>query len=192
VQKISAPAPGGAAAKAGKFLQEKSAVKIDAGLSAQGLVSALDSFHGAGSAQLQGGEIGEIHMLGMLSQLLRFTSLRFTSAQTTFQLNGEQLIFPEVVISGVNAAIAGRGTYSLALHQLDFRARLDPFKNSQGGTRKFMDLVLTPLSNALEVRLTGTIEKPKWAFVNGPTNLLWSLRSPNSPVPPQTGFANPP
>jgi len=192
VQKLSAAPPGTTAAKTQKFLQDKSSVKIDAGLSAQGNLAALDSFHGSGSAQLHGGEIGEIHILGLLSQLLRFTALRFTAAQATFQLNGAQLIFPEVVISGANSAITAHGTYSIALHQLDFRARLDPFKQSQGTTRKFMDLVLTPLSNALEVRLTGSVDKPKWAFVNGPTNLLWNLRPPNSVAPAQTGFANPP
>jgi len=192
VEKLSATPPGTTATKAQKFLQDKSSVKIDAGLSAEGNLAALDSFHGSGSAQLHGGEIGEIHILGMLSQLLRFTALRFTAAQATFQLNGAQLIFPEVVISGANSAITAHGSYSLALHQLDFRARLDPFKQSQGATRKFMDLVLTPLSNALEVRLTGSVDKPKWAFVNGPTNLLWNMRPPNSVVPAQTGFANPP
>jgi hypothetical protein len=35
--------------------------------------------------------------------------------------------------------------------------------------------VLTPLSNALEVRLTGTLEKPRWEFVMGPRNFLRTL-----------------
>jgi hypothetical protein len=35
--------------------------------------------------------------------------------------------------------------------------------------------VLSPLSNVLEVKLTGQLDKPKWAFVIGPTNILRSL-----------------
>ncbi|MFM8335198.1 MAG: hypothetical protein ACKODK_06525, partial [Opitutaceae bacterium] len=35
--------------------------------------------------------------------------------------------------------------------------------------------VLTPLSSVLEVKLAGTLEKPSWSLVMGPTNLLRSL-----------------
>lgn len=188
VQKISAKAPG---AKTEKFLQDKSSVKIDANVSARGQVASLQSFHGSGSAQLHGGEIGEMRILGALSQLLRFTALRFTGAEVAFQLDGSQLNFPSVIISGARAAITAHGEYSMALHQLDFRARLDPFKESRGATRGFMDLALTSLASALEVRLTGTVDHPKWAFVNGPTNLLWSLRSANPVAPPKPSLPIP-
>jgi hypothetical protein len=188
VQKLSSKPPG---AKTEKFLQDKSSVKIDASIAARGQVASLQSFHGSGSAQLHGGEIGEMRILGALSQLLRFTALRFTGAEVAFQLNGSQLDFPSVVISGTRAAITAHGEYSLALHQLDFRARLDPFKESRGTTRGFMDLALTSIASALEVRLTGSVDRPKWAFVNGPTNLLWSLRSPNSVAPAKPGLPIP-
>ncbi|MEX2044670.1 MAG: hypothetical protein WD941_04900 [Opitutus sp.] len=38
-----------------------------------------------------------------------------------------------------------------------------------------MGAVLTPLSNALEVKLTGTLQKPEWKFVMGPTSILRAL-----------------
>ena len=188
VQKISAQQPG---AKTEKFLQDKSSVKIDAIVTAKGQLASLQSFHGSGTAQLHGGEIGEMRILGALSQLLRFTALRFTGAEVAFQLDGSQLNFPSVVISGARAAITAHGQYSMALHQLDFRARLDPFKESRGTTRGFMDLALTSLASALEVRLTGSVDHPKWAFVNGPTNLLWSLRGPNSMAAPKPSLPIP-
>jgi len=188
VQKISAKPPG---AKTEKFLQDKSSVKIDATVTARGQVASLQSFHGSGGAQLHGGEIGEMRILGALSQLLRFTALRFTGAEVAFQMDGSQLYFPSVIISGARAAITAHGEYSMALHQLDFRARLDPFKESRGTTRGFMDLALTSLASALEVRLTGTVDHPKWAFVNGPTNLLWSLRSANPVAPPKPSLPIP-
>ena len=40
--------------------------------------------------------------------------------------------------------------------------------------------MLTPLSNALEVKLTGTLVKPEWSFVIGPTNFLRSLSGGDS------------
>jgi hypothetical protein len=38
--------------------------------------------------------------------------------------------------------------------------------------------VLTPFANVLEVKLTGTLDKPSWSFVNGPTNFLRNLARP--------------
>jgi len=63
-----------------------------------------------------------------------------------------------------------------------------PFQESGNVIKSVVGAVLTPLSAALEVKLTGTLEKPAWALVMGPTNLLRSITETpptTPPVPPK-------
>lgn len=162
----------------GNFVKDKANVLVDVAAAAEGRLGVPYSFQGAGTAQVQGAELGEVRMLGLLSDLFRFTSLRFTSARAAFALDGPRLVFSDVSATGANSGITARGTYAIDRHELNFRARINPFQESRAFPQKFMDMMLTPLSGALEVKLTGTIEKPSWTFANGPTNLLRSLAPP--------------
>jgi hypothetical protein len=49
--------------------------------------------------------------------------------------------------------------------------------------------MIMPITSALEVKLTGNIEKPRWMFMNGPSNLLRNLGQAGAPAP---GPAAPP
>ncbi|MCC6414426.1 MAG: hypothetical protein IT582_00740, partial [Opitutaceae bacterium] len=152
---------------------------------------------GSGNAELSGRGLGEIKLLGLLSELLRFTSLRFNHLSTNFTVERDKVVFPEVSLTGSNSAINARGSYSLAQGELDFNARVYPFQESEFFLKTVVGAVLTPLSNVLEVKLTGELAKPKWAFVIGPTNLLRSLgeaaatSTEPAPVTPAPAEANP-
>lgn len=159
----------------GKFVQEKANVRADITGAVEGLVEDSLSFHGAGNASLRGAEIGEVSLFGPLSDLLKFTALRFTTAHTSIKVNGTKLEFPDVALRGANSAIDAHGEYALDRRQLDFRAKVYPFQASDSVLKSVVGVVLTPLSSALEVKLTGTFDKPEWAFVMGPTNLLRAL-----------------
>ncbi|HVU32438.1 MAG TPA: AsmA-like C-terminal region-containing protein [Opitutaceae bacterium] len=173
----------------GKFVQAKSNVRLDLAASAEGLYSNPLSYHGDGNASLRGAEIGEVPLLGLLSELLKFTALRFTTARASFKINGTKLDFSEVALRGANSAIDAHGNYALDRRQLDFRAKVFPFQESDSVIKSVVGAVLSPISNVLEVKLTGTLEKPDWAFVIGPTNLLRSL----APTPsPPAGHEPPP
>ncbi|MGD1030519.1 MAG: AsmA-like C-terminal region-containing protein [Opitutaceae bacterium] len=175
--KRAAPAPG-------SFLKDKTNVKLDASVTAEGRMDDPSSFQGSGSADLQGAELGEVHMLGLLSDLLRFTALRFTTAHASFKLNGNRLDFPEINVTGANSAITAHGSYSIDRHELDFRARINPFKESRTLPQQFIDAMLAPLAQVFELQLSGTIEKPSWTFANGPGNLLRNLsQPPSTPTP---------
>ena len=167
-----------AAPAVGSFLKEKASVRLDAGVTAEGRLGDPSSFHGSGNAQLQGAGLGEVRVLGLLSDLLRFTALRFTTARAAFKLNGTKLDFPEIDVTGANSAITAHGSYSIETHALDFKARINPFKESRTLPLQFMDAMLAPIAQAFEVQLTGKIEKPAWMFANGPSNLLRSLNQP--------------
>ena len=172
---------GKSAAAPGKFLREKANVRLDFAASAEGAYHDPLSYRGDGSAVLRGAEIGEVHLLGALSELLKFTSLRFNEARGNFKIEGAKLVFPAVTLRGANSAVDAHGSYSLDRRELDFNAKIFPFQESENLLKSVVGVVLTPLSNALEVKLSGTIEKPEWAFVRGPTNLLRNLAPGTEP-----------
>jgi hypothetical protein len=156
----------------GKFVQEKANVRMDVSASAEGAYGAPYSFRGNGNAMLRGAEIGAVPLLGSLSELLKFTALRFTEARANFLIEGPNLQFPEVTLRGSNSAVDAHGSYSLEAKQLDFRAKVFPFQESGNLLKVVFGAVLAPLSNVLEVKLSGSLEKPEWGF------LLLSSRTP--------------
>lgn len=169
----------------GKYVQEKANVRLDLAASAEGRYADPFSYRGEGNAVLEGVEIGEVPLLGLLSELLKFTALRFTSARGNFKIEGAKLAFSELNVRGSDAAIDAHGDYWLDRKELDFKAKLFPFQESGNLIKSVVGVVLSPISNVFEVKLTGTLAKPEWAFVIGPTNLLRSLapENPESPAP---------
>ena len=150
----------------GKFVQEKANVHVDLAAAAEGRFDDSFTYRGAGSAVLRGAEIGEVPLLGSLSQLFKFTALRFTEARGNFRIEGPRLVFPKLTLRGANSAIDGSGHYALDRRELDINAKIFPFQESDSLLKNVVGAVLTPLSNAFEVRLTGSLEKPEWAFAN--------------------------
>lgn len=182
----------------GKFVQEKANVKLDLAATGVGDYANPFSFQGSGHTVLQGAEIGEVPLLGALSELFTFTALKFTSARSTFRIEGPRLVFPEVEIRGSGSAIDAHGVYALDRRLLDFKAKVFPFQDSSNVLKTVVGAVLSPFANALEVKLTGNLQKPQWSFVLGPTNFLRSLAvdperepTPKPPAPNATP-ANPP
>jgi len=172
----------------GKFVKEKAGVKLDFAASAEGLYNDPFSFRGEGNVALHGAEIGEVPLLGLLSELLKFTALRFTEARGNFKIEGAKVVFPKVELRGANSTIDAHGDYALDQRTLDFNAKIFPFQESESLLKSVVGAVLTPLSNAFEVRLTGSLEKPEWAFVRGPTNFFRGLTEGSDPAnkPPAT------
>jgi hypothetical protein len=172
---------------ASRFVQEKAGVRIDVAASAEGSFGDLLTFRGDGNAALEGQELGEVPLLGGLSELLKFTALRFTSARANFKIDGPRLVFSEVAIRGANSAIDGRGAYLMDRNELDFTAKIFPFQESDSLLKSVVGAVLTPFSNVFEVKLGGQLDKPAWSL-----NLLHSPTpeqkepAPTSPNPSPT------
>lgn len=159
----------------GRFVQERASLQLNVAASAEGGYDDVFSFRGDGNAVLQGPGLGEVPLLGLLSQLFTFTSLRFNEARGNFRIDGPKLLFPKIELRGANSAIDAHGDLTLGRNDLHFNAKVFPFQESGNVLKSVVGAVLTPLSAALEVKLTGTLDKPEWAFVMGPTNLLRSL-----------------
>jgi len=168
-----------------RFVRERANLRFNLSASAEGDYAAPFSFRGDGNATLQGPELGEVPMLGLLSELFTFTSLRFTEARANLRLEGPRLIFPQVELRGANSAIDAAGEFALDRRELRFNAKVFPFRESDNVLKTVVGAVLAPLSNALEVRLTGTLERPRWEFLMGPPNFLRTLSGENEAAPSQ-------
>ena len=143
-------------------------------------------------------------MLGILSALLRqtllnFSTLQLDAARANFTLEGRKLAFSEVKLTGPQAAMDTQGDYFLDTKAVAFTARIYPFQESRGIIGSAVGAVLAPFSQVLEVKLTGQLANPDWAFALGPINLLRSILGiepdsreplpspPNAPAPPPSG-----
>jgi hypothetical protein len=156
----------------GRFVQERANVRLNVAASAEGAYDNPLSYRGDGNALLKGAGIGEVPLLGLLSELFTFTSLRFTEARGNFKIEGPKLLFPKIELRGANSAIDAHGDFALDRRELNFTAKIFPFQESGNVLKSVVGAVLTPLSTVFEVKLSGTLEKPHWAFVVGPVNIL--------------------
>ncbi len=178
-------------------LQEKLASgRLGVRLSADGNANDPLSFVGSGSGEVTNAELAEVKLLGGLSDILRavrlnFTSLRLTSAQGNFKLQQNQLDFPELRIAGPTAVLDLTGRYRLDLHMMDFNAKLSPYELSRNPLASAVDFVLTPFSNILELKLTGSFEQSNWRFAYGPSSLLRSLSGKHDEFAPPQSPASP-
>jgi hypothetical protein len=162
-------------------------VSLDLALSAEGPWIDLLRFKGNGNAMISGPNLRQIYILGPLSHLLPFTSLRFTSARSSAKIDGPVITFPDLRLSGSNSSIEASGKYFIDTQGLDFNARVYPFGESSDGLRGAVGFVLVPFSQALAVTLTGNLESPHWAFANGLSGLLRPADAPAETVPAPAG-----
>lgn len=147
---------------------------ISLNVKASGCYDDALTFVGKGSAHVWGDELAKVQLLGGLSQLLSFTSLRFTSAKAQFVLDGPRVAFPALRIMGHNSAIDANGTFLLDSRGLEFKAKVWPFDQNPGLIQGTLGLMLAPLSHAFEVRLGGTLATPAWSFANNPFRAMTS------------------
>ncbi len=158
-----------------KFMKRAEGGRLDVGLSAAGQPGELASFTGNGNAVLTGVELGEVHLFGLLSQVLsglslRFSSLKLDAAHTAFRLEQGRLFFPDLKITGPSAVIDARGNFTFATKALDFTARFKPYEDNLNLLTAAIGIVLNPLTSILELNLSGPITDPVWSIVVGGSN----------------------
>ncbi len=175
-----------------KFMKRAEGGRLNVGLSATGRPGELTTFLGNGNAALTGTELAEIHLFGLLSQVLsglslNFSSLKLDEARTSFRLDGGRLYFPDLRISGRSAVIDARGNFTFASKALDFTARFKPYEENRNLLTGVIGIVINPITSILELKLTGPISKPDWSIVVG-----GSSAHPETPVPAPKPPVEPP
>ena len=166
-----------------KFIQSAPDIRFNLDARAEGHYHDPLSFTGSGDTSLSGTELIKIHLLGLLSPLLPAASLRFTDAQANFMIEQNKLSFPEINVTGANSTIKAKGDYWLDKKALEFNAKVYPFGESKFLPSQVLNKFLTPVSILAEVKLTGTLDQPKWAFAYGPTNFFRKLTQSKSSPP---------
>lgn len=175
----------------GKFMKRAEGGRLDVALSATGQPGDLASFTGTGNAALTGTELGEIHLFGLLSQVLsglslKFSTLKLDAAHTAFRLEQGRLLFPDLKITGPSAVIDARGNFTIATKALDFTARFKPYEDNLNLLTAAIGIVLNPLTSILELKLSGPISNPSWSVVVGGSNSHPEAPAAPPPPPPAT------
>lgn len=183
-----------------KFMKRAEGGRLNVGLSATGRPGDLTSFLGNGNAALTGTELAEIHLFGLLSQVLsglslNFSSLKLDEARTSFRLDGGRLDFPDLRISGRSAVIDARGNFALTTKALDFTAKFKPYEENRNLLTGVIGIVINPITSILELQLTGPISKPNWSIMVGSSSAHPETpvgKSPADPPPPPPAKVDPP
>ncbi len=186
-------APGPSELADSKFMKRAAGGKLELALSALGEPGEPASFKGSGNTRVTGAELGEIHLFGLLSQVLsglslNFSSLKLDQAQSSLQLADGIVAFPDLRISGPSALIEGRGTYGLAGGALDFTAKFKPFDRTKTVLQDVLSVVFNPLTSIVELRLGGQLREPKWSYSLGETR----PREPPPSGPSSAEYPKPP
>jgi len=174
-----------------KFVQQAANSSLDVALSAQGIPDDLASYHGTGNASLTGAELGEIHLFGLLSQVLSglslsFSSLKLDAARSSFEMKDGSLLFRDLKVTGPSAVIDARGNYTFATNALDFSAKFKPYDQPGSLLEAAVSIVINPLTSILELKLGGLLDDPKWSVTIGPST------APVAPGPAKPAGTTPP
>jgi hypothetical protein len=160
---------------ASEFLKNMGNVRLNLSAVAEGSYADPLSYRGHGTALVQGPELMKVPLLGILTRVLPIFELRFTTARADFLVKGPEIDVPALTITGAHSRIDAHGTYAVLPHQLDFNLTVHPLQESKSLPGQLVSIGLAPFSQLLEVRLTGSLDKPKAVLVGGPTNVLRSL-----------------
>jgi hypothetical protein len=150
-------------AEKSSYLTKASDVNVNVTLVAEGPAGNPYGLKGRGTAELEGARLGEVPLLGPLSELLPVLSLRFTRMQSDLELNGPLLRMPNVRLTGANSSVDAVGTYNLQNRGLDYNVKAYPFSESSNPLLLPFNLITRPLSELFEMHLGGTLDKPSWS-----------------------------
>lgn len=154
------------------FMQRAGSAKLEAAISAQGKPGDLASFRGSGNGQLRGATLSEIHLFGLLSQVLsglslNFSTLKLDTMKSSFELSNAQLHFPDMKVTGPNSVIDLRGSYSMQTGNVAFTGRFKPYEQGRNIFTGALGLVLNPLTSIIELKLNGPLRSPQWTYSLG-------------------------
>lgn len=171
---------------------------LELSLKAAGPLADPLGLSGRGEGAVAGADLARIRLLGGFSSLLSeigigLGTVRLSDARASFDLDRNRLAFDSLRLTGPSALVEAKGDYLLDAGTLAFNARVHPFEQRSGLLSSTAGFVLSPLTNVLEVELTGTLEEPGWTFTYGPTRLFRRMiggdrpRPAPAPVPPASG-----
>lgn len=181
--------------------REKSTGVIDVRLNARGPLGDIYGFSGDGFFELRDPNLARIRLLGGLSNALEETplplgSLALNKMASGIVLDRELVKFPSMRITGPITRIKADGDYSLLEKDLNFNVQVFLGNPDESEFLSMVTSVFRPLTYALEMNLTGTLQEPSWKFALGAPRKLRDRTLPDQidagrssvPVAPEEGY----
>ena len=155
--------------------QENDRSVLDFTLKAEGNPNNLLSFEGNGTFNLQDPNLGSIRLFGPLSEILRANplplpmpsgSVNFTRLAATYALDRNRTTFDNLSVASSTALLRGKGEMSLQDSMIDFEGRMYLLGGLTSKIPIFGKIAdaIDPLSGFLELKLSGSLEDPKWSM----------------------------
>jgi len=185
------PPPPGEAEPSG-FAARQINGRLDIEVSATGPLTDITGYEGRGNVRIRNGDLARFRLFGPIGDILRpigirIGTLQLTDAYSDFEIRKNEIYFPNLQFTGRTEAIQGEGTYRISDGALSFRMRLYPLRESDGALTQLFGALLDPVSNLMEMRLTGTLSDPKWTLTNNPfANVREPPPIPEKPAAPAT------
>ncbi len=121
---------------------------------------------GYGSIWVRDANLGQWSLLGPLSEMFKFTTLKFNSLDGTFTLDPDKVTVDSLNLWGNEHAAQSRGVINTHDKTLDFTVHL----KTLGGARPVLGLlapIVQPFTSLMEARVSGPLEKPVWKIQLG-------------------------
>ena len=140
---------------------------LNAEFKGKGLVGDSLSYLGDGDFDIKGAEFGKYHIFGLLSKILEvtplsITTLRFHDAVSDFAINKEIVTFSQGKVGGPAASSSINGNYNIETDELDFKARIFPFRNTKVPLiTPIINIATHPIFSVVEITIRGTFNEPK-------------------------------
>ncbi len=146
-----------------------------------GLAQNLDSWQGRSSLDFKDGNLWEINLFKGLGKFLlipEFEKIAFNEASGDFSIANQKVYTDNLELKSREMIITAQG-------YADFSGKLDAnlltqfseqFVQSSASLKKFITSILTTASNALTVKVTGTLQNPKYSVKPIVVDILKGLK----------------
>lgn len=167
--------------------EERFAGVLDINFKGAGTQGDMASFSGGGKAMLEQAHLGRLHLFGGLSRLMQgmgvgFGTVDFTKAAVTYTLGNAIIYVPEGDISGSTARIKTNGYYNTDTGKIDFVMTLYPLGGISMPILSTVLSALNPVTNTIEVELSGSLEEPNWKTTFGLIRVFTGQKKVEDPI----------
>jgi hypothetical protein len=145
---------------------------LNISIQAEGPINNPLQFEGTGLIQLNEPKIGQINLLGKISEGLSNLkiplpsgALSFNELIIPFELNNETMSFDNLQLSGPISKINSKGSFNLSSGTVDLIAKLSLVGNLPLPIIKNLVQFADPISRMAEIKITGNLSKPKWELL---------------------------
>jgi len=157
-----------------------------------GIVGDSQSFDGKGSYRISGADLHDIPLLGGISRALEsaglgITTLKFEDSDGPFEVDKRYIRFPDLKLVGPVAEIQSDGNYDIEEGDIDFKAKLFPFRSN--ALLQLPGRVLDIFTGIFELNVTGTIADPKLSLFEAKTETE-NEAEPPAPEGPESEAQN--